>query len=65
MGAIWFQNAINKQSQQPAAVYYTVKSGDNLSTIASRYGTTVSKITQLNKLANPNLIYPGQKLRVK
>ena len=59
------QNAINKQSQQPAAVYYTVKSGDNLSTIASRYGTTVSKITQLNKLANPHLIYPRQTFRVK
>lgn len=47
------------------AQYYTVVSGDTLSGIASKYGTTVQKIVSLNRIANPNLIYAGQKLRVK
>lgn len=46
-------------------IYYTVKIGDNLSSIASRYGTTYQSIVVLNNLTNPNLIYPGQVLRVK
>ena len=43
---------------------YTVKSGDNLSVIASRYGMTVNALVTLNGISNPNLIYPGQVLRV-
>lgn len=47
------------------AVYYTVKSGDILSAIASKYGTTYQKIAQINGISNPNKIYIGQKIRVK
>ena len=47
------------------AVYYTVKSGDTLSAIASKYGTTYQKIAQINGISNPNKIYVGQKIRVK
>lgn len=43
---------------------YTVKSGDTLSGIASKYGTTWQKLRDLNGLDNPNLIYPGQVLKV-
>ena len=42
---------------------YTVKYGDSLSAIASKYGTTYQKIMQLNGLTN-FFIYPGQKLKV-
>ena len=42
---------------------YTVKSGDNLSTIASRLGTSVNHLTSTNGIKNANLIYPGQVLR--
>lgn len=42
---------------------YTVRVGDNLSTIASRLGTTVSHLQSLNGIRNANLIYPGQNLR--
>ena len=42
---------------------YTVKSGDTLSGIAAKYGTTYQKIMSLNGLSNFN-IYPGQKLKV-
>lgn len=45
-------------------IYYTVKRGDNLSEIASRYGTTVQEIAQINGIQNVNLIYPGQVLRI-
>ncbi|EGO2635172.1 LysM peptidoglycan-binding domain-containing protein [Enterococcus faecalis] len=41
---------------------YTVKYGDNLSSIAAKLGTTYQALAALNGLANPNLIYPGQTL---
>ena len=47
------------------AVYYTIKSGDTLSGIAAKYGTTYQKLAQMNNIANPNIIYPGRKIRVK
>ena len=45
--------------------YYIVQSGDNLTKIANKYGTTVNQLVAWNNIANANLIYPGQKLRVK
>lgn len=45
--------------------YYTVVSGDNLTRIANRYGTTVNQLVAWNGIKNPNLIHPGQRLRVK
>ena len=42
--------------------YYTVKAGDTLSGIANNYQTTVNTLARLNNLANPNLIYVGQRL---
>lgn len=48
-----------------SATYYTVKSGDTLSGIAAKYGTTVAKLQNLNGIKNANLIYAGQKIRVK
>lgn len=44
---------------------YTVKSGDTLSGIASKFGTTYQKIVADNGISNPNLIYPGQVLKIK
>lgn len=46
------------------SIYYTVQRGDTLSEIASRYGTTVQELVDINNIANPNLIYPGQTLRI-
>ena len=43
---------------------YTVKSGDTLSSIAAKFGTTYQKIAADNGIANPNIIYPGQVLKI-
>lgn len=50
----------------PISVYYTVKKGDNLSKIAKAHGITLKKIINLNpQIKNPDLIHPGQKVRIK
>ena len=54
------------------ATWYTVKPGDNLSTIALHFygnesATSVNKIYNSNRKTigpNPNLIQPGQKLLI-
>lgn len=43
---------------------YIVKSGDTLSDIAKKYGTTYQKLAQYNGIANPNVISIGQKIRI-
>lgn len=48
----------------PASQSYTVVSGDTLSGIAAKFGTSWQALAQINGLANPNLIYPGQVLKV-
>jgi len=41
---------------------YVIEAGDNLWKIAEKFGTTTEKIIDLNKLSDPRLIKPGQKL---
>lgn len=48
-----------------SATTYTVKSGDTLSAIAKKYGTTVTKLQKLNGIKNVNKIYVGQKIRIE
>lgn len=47
------------------AIYYRVKSGDNLSKIAARYGTSVGAICRLNNISSKSTLRIGQRLRVK
>ena len=51
-------------ANKPAARTYTVRAGDNLSAIAAKYGTTYQALAAKNGIANPNLIYPGQVLKI-
>ena len=44
---------------------YIVQSGDTLTSIAKKFNTTVDKIALLNNITNPNLIYPGQILKIE
>lgn len=41
---------------------YTVQSGDTLSAIAAKFGTSVQAIATANKIADPRTIHPGQVL---
>lgn len=51
-----------KPAPKPAT--YTVKGGDTLSGIAAAHGTSWQELQRINGLANPNLIYPGQVLKL-
>lgn len=45
-------------------VLHRVSRGDSLSLIASKYGTTVSRIVAANNLNNQHRIWPGQQIKV-
>ena len=47
------------------SVTYTVVSGDTLSGIAARYGTSYQHIADINGISNPNLIRVGQVLKIR
>ena len=53
----------NKSTEE--GLYHVVKKGDNLWTLSKIYFTTVKDIIALNNIENPDLIYPGQRIRVK
>lgn len=52
------------QTQAGSASTYTVKSGDTLSGIAKKCGTTVKRLQDLNGIKNANKIYVGQKIKI-
>lgn len=45
-------------------IIYVVKSGDTLSAIASKYGTTHQKLATYNNISNPNVIHVGQQIKI-
>ena len=46
------------------AASYQVVGGDTLYKIAAMHGVTVQDIVDANSIANPNMIYPGQMLKI-
>lgn len=52
------------ETRATGKIIYTVQRGNTLSQIAQRYGVTVNQIVTLNNISNPNLIFPGEKLRI-
>ena len=48
----------------PTAATHTVAAGENLATIARRYGTSARALAAANGLSNPNLVRIGQLLTV-
>lgn len=54
-----------EDKKEDSVKYYTIRLGDTLSEIAIKYNTTVEKLVELNNIEKPNLIYAGDKLRVK
>ncbi|HYN87058.1 MAG TPA: LysM domain-containing protein, partial [Ardenticatenaceae bacterium] len=51
-------------AQQGMPRYHVVQRGENLISIAARYGTTVEQLVAMNNISNPNRIYAGQSLIV-
>lgn len=43
---------------------YVVRRGDTLWGISRRFGVSIARIVMLNRISNPNLIYPGNVLRI-
>ena len=60
-----YYNKVQAVINKTATVYHTVKPGETVSGIASAYKTSSANIVKLNSLKNANLIYAGQRLRVK
>ena len=53
-----------EQSAQQGEVIHVVQPGENLFRISLRYGVPIGTIAQANNIANPSLIYSGQRLDV-
>ena len=54
-----------EEKKEDIVKYHTIEQGDTLSEIAFKHNTTVDKLVELNNIENPDLIYVGDKLRVK
>ena len=57
--------AKNTASSNKAKKFHTVKSGETLSSIARKRGTSIKAICKLNGISQKKVIRPGQKLRYK
>lgn len=58
-------NKKQKKSTSTKPTSYTIKKGDNLQKIATRYRVKVSDLLRWNNLKNANKIYVGQKIKIK
>lgn len=61
------EKQVQKEVQQESVVNYTVREGDTLWAIAGKYLGSSTKYPQIaseNNIKNPNLIYPGQVLKI-
>ena len=56
-------NKPSSTNTSTSTLYY-VKSGDTLSKIASKYGTTVDALVKANAIKNPSLICVGQVIKI-
>jgi murein DD-endopeptidase MepM/ murein hydrolase activator NlpD len=57
------QNAAERAAT--SVKYHTVRSGDTLGAIARKYGTTVTKLCNLNNIKSTSILRIGQRLRVQ
>lgn len=58
------QKRVNELVGANNQVIYTVQAGDTLTSIAKKFGTTYQELARKNNIANPNIIYVGQKLKI-
>ena len=55
---------VNPTATVRIAQTYTVQYGENLSTIATRFGIQTRDLARVNNIVNPNLVYVGQVLQI-
>jgi LysM repeat protein len=55
------QNTTNAEGDY---VVHIVQANEGLASIAVQYGVSWVKIVEVNQIRNPNIIYPGQQLRI-
>lgn len=59
------QKLFNTGVPQSTIQNYTIRSGENLTVIAQRMGTTINTLKQLNpQIKNPDLVFAGQVIKV-
>ncbi|WP_251445761.1 LysM peptidoglycan-binding domain-containing protein [Vermiculatibacterium agrestimuris] len=58
--------AVTQSAGTAEELWHTVAKGECLWNIAQRYGKTVTEVIALNpQIKNPNLIYPGERVRLQ
>ena len=60
--------AKQEEAERKAAAaiqYHTIRSGDTLGALARKYGTTVTRLCQLNNINSTSILRIGQRLRVR
>lgn len=62
-GSVLLDTLVIDENKDEKKDFYTVQIGDNLSTIAYRFGMTSFQLKTLNHLMG-DVVYPGQKLRI-
>lgn len=52
--------------EAPARTFttYTIRTGDTLGDVGARHGVTREELARLNGIDEPDLIFPGQELRI-
>ena len=59
------QAIVNKRLESDKKEYYTIQSGDTLTAISEKFGTPINQLCSWNNIANPDMIYTGDRIRVK
>lgn len=54
----------DEQKDSDISIFYTIRPGDTLFHIARQYHTTVEALARQNHINSPDLIYPGQQLKI-
>ena len=54
----------SSRSSVSSGTSYAVRSGDTLSGIAAKYGTTTANLVSINGISNPNFLSVGQVIKV-
>lgn len=59
------QTEVNRILNEKNSLYYTVQKGDCLQYIANKYMVSVERLVKLNNIKDKNLIYVGQKIKIR